>query len=364
LPVAATMPARVSQGIINGELCDETVEPTAVALMFDGTVDFGQGGQDLRTVLCTGTLIAPDVVLLAAHCLDTSALTFGFGSTTREEWYVSFEADLARFAEQSEALPELPASAIPVADTAAHPDFDLQSLGQGVDGVENDIALVFLAAPVTTVVPEVVLTPAEASGLSVGATVRIAGWGQQTVTNGFFDPPPPGSVGIKICGSSTINEIGATLIQIGGDASTTRKCHGDSGGPTYFTLAGEQAIARRVIGVTSRAYDQEDCNKGGVDTRVDAFVDYLEDEMRTRCTAGTRTWCAVEGLLTADDVFALAHPEAGEGEGEDGDDDNNNDDGSDGEGARGPSGCAAAQPTDAVTAAAVVALLGRRRRRA
>jgi len=345
-------PSSAAQAIINGEACDASVEPTAVALMLDGTFDFGgQGTQDIRTVLCTGTLIAPDVVLLAAHCLDTSALTFGFGTTTRAEWYVSFEADLARFAVQSETLPELPASALPVRDVVAHPGFDIESLGQGVSGVESDIALVFLSAPVTDVIPEVVLAPAEATQLAVGAAVRIAGWGQQTVTQGFFDPPPAGSVGIKVCGSSTINELGETLLQVGGDAATTRKCHGDSGGPTYFTLSGDQPIARRVIGVTSRAYDEQDCNKGGVDTRVDAFIDFLDAEMRARCDDGVRAWCDVPGVLSAAQVDAIANPGGG-------DDDESGDGNEDA-----AQGCAAATGTDTVAAAGLLALLRRRRRR-
>jgi MYXO-CTERM domain-containing protein len=355
--------ASVGQAIINGETCDETVEPTAVAIMLDATFDFGQGAQDATQVMCTGTLIAPDVVLLAAHCLDTTALTFGFGEVTRADFYVTFEADLGRFAENQSSTPlPIPATAIPAKASVVHPDFDIESLGQGTTGTESDIALLFLEVPVTDVVPEVVITAAEAAQLGVGDAVRIAGWGQQTVTNGFFDPPPAGSVGIKQCGDSTITELGTTLLQVGADSSTTRKCHGDSGGPTYIDVDTDGAIARRVIGVTSRAYDQEDCNKGGVDTRVDAFLTFLDNEMSKRCGDGTRAWCDVPGLLAADDVAVLAGLEPGK-------DDDDQAGGADGDGSDDPTaatGCASSATTTSSSwgpfLAAGVALWGRRRR--
>jgi hypothetical protein len=368
-PGTATAPgaraATTTQAIINGETCDETVDPTAVAIMLDATIDFGQGEQDITQVMCTGTLIAPDVVLLAAHCLDTSALTFGFGEVPRADFYVTFEADLARFAENQSQTPlPIPATAIPVRAAVAHPGFDIQSLGQGTTGVESDIGLLFLAAAVDDVVPSVVITADEARQMSVGDAVRIAGWGQQTVTNGFFDPPPAGSVGVKQCGDSTLQEIGETLMQVGSDPSTTRKCHGDSGGPTYFDVDGGGPLARRVVGVTSRAYDQEDCNKGGVDTRVDAFLDFLDDEMRRRCDDGSRAWCDVPGILGVEEVAALAGVDAtggegeGEGEGEGGSDGG----GGGGDGGDGPvPGCAAAP--GAPLLAFLAALLAPRRRR-
>lgn len=341
-----------SQAIINGDVCPAGVDPTAVAVIIDATITFpGQGSQDIVQPICTGTLIAPDVVMLAAHCLDTDGLTFGFGTTDRADFYVSFEGDLSRFAESQETLP-LPESAIPVRDRIANPAFDINSLGQGTAERESDIALLFLEVAVTDVQPEIVITADEASQLNVGSAVRIAGWGQQTQTE-QFESPPPGTVGIKNCGASTIDELGPALLQVGAAAASVRKCHGDSGGPTYTDVTTSSSIKRRVIGVTSRAYDQEDCGKGGVDTRVDAYLDFLNTEMTQRCDDGSRVFCDVKGVIPAS-----FYEGAAEGEG----------DGNEGEGDVGdvtpPGGCpgCAGTPVEAGMVLGLLGLLRRRRR--
>lgn len=345
-----------TQAIINGEACSEAVDASAMAIMLDATLSFpGQGEVDVTQVLCTGTLIAPDVVMLAAHCLDTNSLTFGFGDVLRADFYVSFEADLSRFAEAAggEPLP-IPASAVPVRATVANSAFDINALGQGTSGNESDIALLFLAAAITDVQPEIVITREEADQLVVGKAVRISGWGQQVQTSGPFEAPPPGTVGIKVCGDSTLDELGPALMQVGAAPSAVRKCHGDSGGPTYTEVTTSSRFKRRVIGVTSRAYDQEDCGKGGVDTRVDAYLDFLDAEMTRRCTDGSRVFCDVKGIIPASfyDNGGVA-----EGEGEDDDDD-------DDIGPVTPPGCpgCAGTPAELGVSFALLALLRRRRR--
>ena len=61
-------------------------------------------------------------------------------------------------------------------------------------------------------------------------------------------------------------------MQIGSGSETSRKCHGDSGGPTYMDVTTTSDVKQRVIGVTSHAYDESDCAKGGIDTRIDLGV--------------------------------------------------------------------------------------------
>jgi hypothetical protein len=286
--------------IINGDTCSAATNATAVAILIDASLNLGGQPFDITTVMCTGTLIAPDTVLTAAHCTDPTLMTFGFGTVERADFYVTFEGALGDLASSDQnPPPELPASAIPVRSFIANEGFDINELNGGVNGPGDfkDIALMFLDVAVDDVKPEIVITEDEATQLSAGLSVEIAGWGQQVVTGGPFEAPPPGSVGVKVCGASTINELGDFEMQIGGDGTTTRKCHGDSGGPTYIDVDTGSKRARRVIGVTSHAYDQEDCNKGGVDTRIDVWLDWIDEKMSERCVDGTRVWCDVDGIV-------------------------------------------------------------------
>ena len=70
-----------------------------------------------------------------------------------------------------------------------------------------------------------------------------------------------------------------------------RSNSGDSGGPSFATFAGEI----RVVGVTSHAYDATtDCfETGGVDTRTDAYLEWIDTNMVAYCDSGVRTWCDV-----------------------------------------------------------------------
>jgi secreted trypsin-like serine protease len=292
--------AEAGQAIINGTACGEGEEPTTVGILVDMKLQSNFFGTvPVRTLVCTGTLIAPDTVMAAAHCVDEATLSSvaGVPATVKDaKFSITFQRDLTELVEAASTTGAVafPADAIAVRKAVPNPDFTLEVANVGPTKT-NDTAVLFLeqTAPVA---PEVVITREEAAQLAVGKLVKIAGYGQQTVTS-RFQQPPPGTVGVQMCAETTINELGTHEMQIGNGTSTGRKCQGDSGGPTFMTVETGTFNKRRVIGITSHSYDQTNCQKGGIDVRVDAYLDWLDQQMTAACNDGTRVWCDVPGVV-------------------------------------------------------------------
>ncbi|MBI3178732.1 MAG: trypsin-like serine protease [Deltaproteobacteria bacterium] len=252
-------------------------------------------GGAFASMMCSGTLIAPDTVLLAAHCIDDETLSW-FGSDYT--LYFSFSLDVASF---GQTTLDLPPETYTVASVVECPGFDIWAMDGSVPGPGDykDLGIVFLAQAVLDRAPAMVMGPNDSAALQVGAEVAIVGYGQRS-PEASFDPQ---DVGVKYQAMSIINELGVSEMQIGNVAPTPQKCHGDSGGPTFLTYIDGYSPADRLIGVTSHAYDESDCYKGGVDTRIDAYRDWIDSTLTSACSQGQRVACENGGGLA---VPALA----------------------------------------------------------
>ncbi len=281
--------------IINGEDAFDDDYPMTGGMLLDADVTSFGGSQHIRTFVCSSTLIAPDVVVLAAHCLDDLALTSGFGTVDNKAVFWTREADLTDL-DGTNANASFPEDTIEAWDWVMHPDFSLEDLQTGL--ADNaDIALLFLDEPVLDVDPAVVITAEEdATEVIEDAPVRVVGWGQQQQVE-LFQQPPPGTYAIKQWGDSHIEAIGPTEFKVGEVEDDVRKCHGDSGGPTFLELSQTDSVEpERIIGVTSHAWDDTDCREtGGVDTRLSAYLEWMDTEMALRCD--DRAWCDEPGIL-------------------------------------------------------------------
>lgn len=278
-----------NDSIINGDACTEDDAPEAVAIVPQVKVKYGGQNYPVNMVTCTGTLIAPDVVMAAGHCVDDQLYKDDFAqqgyTVAGIEYFISYRANLTSLASQQSQ--SLPSDAVHVIQKIAHPKYTLEATGWGPQKL-NDISVLFLEE-VQSKKPAVVITAEESSQVVESADVEIVGWGQTSAT--------VQRSGQKTCATSFINQLGDWEMQIGGGTSTSRKCHGDSGGPTFMNVETSTENKRRVIGITSHAYDQTDCQKGGVDTRVDAYLDWLDQTLTEGCDEGVRAWCDVKGLV-------------------------------------------------------------------
>lgn len=378
---ALTGSSRDSNGdpIINGESAGLDDYPMSGAILSDVETNIFGTESAFRTFTCSSTLIAPDAVLTAAHCVDPFQFTFGMSDLDLLEFVWSPEEDMTAYNGASSDTP-WPASSWAVETTVSHPEFRLEDVEMGL-AENHDIALMFLSEPVLDTRPAILPTVEEAASVVSGLEVAVVGWGVQVAASGM-DPVPEGANLLKQYGQSFVAEVDAFEFQVGAEESDVRKCHGDSGGPTFASIGSGSEETARLIGLTSHAFDVSDCaSTGGVDTRVDHYLEWIDAEMRAACADGTRVWCDEPGILPADYFDAEQQPSF-EDTGLDGVDtgelldtgapsevEDESDDESGFEGADKPEtvagcGCSAANhPIKAMWAVAFVAVLGMRRRR-
>jgi Trypsin len=238
----AEPPATRATPIVGGEISG--ADDAVIAFVREGVVH------------CTGTLVAPRVVVTAAHCVDAEigpdplTLQVIFGPR-------AFEPDAVRA----------------VVAVALHPEWDR-------DSFDNDLAFVRLDRP-APVLP-VPMNLADLGDDLVGTPLRLVGYG--TTRAGF-----PRSAGFKRVGLTRLNLLGARTFGFANDPSQT--CEGDSGGPAFLRRGqGRELLA----GVAS--YGDADCAVIGVDTRIDAYADsFVVGRLAAWATAGD---CGADGVCT------------------------------------------------------------------
>jgi secreted trypsin-like serine protease len=177
---------------------------------------------------CSGTLIAPTVLLTAAHCFEPTALWTDILQGTSFADYFQAATAYTNYA-----------------TIIQHPFYD----GNGADG--HDVAVVLLTYPLAA-------TPARRGATpSVGDLVRSVGYG-----NSNFDQT---GFGTKRQITYPVTAVSPLVISAGSEGHDI--CHGDSGGPT-FNAAG------RIVGVNDFV-DTPDCHGGAHMDRVDTNVDFI-----------------------------------------------------------------------------------------
>jgi secreted trypsin-like serine protease len=211
-----------STAAINGGTLD-THDRAVVGLERDGA----------GVTFCTASVIAPTVLVTAAHCFPND------GAHT-------FRALLA-----ADARSARPDDWVAVREVHSEPHYDRN------EESGYDIAVVILEHPVSVTPLPFNATPLDAN--DVAQTARLVGYG---LTGFNDDPATVRSTRHEV--SAPVQNVNDKLVMIG-DA-THRVNSGDSGGPALLTIDGVE----RIVGITS--FSSPQCEPGDCFTRVDRWA--------------------------------------------------------------------------------------------
>lgn len=209
-------------------------------------------------IACSGTVLAPRVILTAAHCtVDEQSKTPNDASGYRVVTGVVNWTDPQRQLSKVTRLVPYPKWAP----------------GSARDGF-GDAALLVLETP-TMAPPISIATPSDTRYLRLGTHARVAGWGMTYYEQGGFTEPLMWAK--TTIESSRCEGLWGRICAIDFPKATSGICHGDSGGPLFVA---DRKRGWVEIGITEAVFDRCTTQRPQVFTRTDLLSKWIKSRVQ------------------------------------------------------------------------------------
>ena len=194
---------------------------------------------------CTGTLIAPDIVLTAGHCIESQPYEV-----------IADTVDYTRGGDR-----------IPVKSSRAYPDWENKF----------DVGILMLEHVARGRPRSIAPACAAKQGLRDGVMVHLVGFGMTSDTNPNNTQLREADLRISDASCTTDDSCQASVAPHGeflAGGNGEGSCFGDSGGPVFLNTKEGAAL----VGIVSRglAMPGSTCSDGGVYVRADKVVSWVQ----------------------------------------------------------------------------------------
>jgi len=214
---------------------------------------------DEGAIACSGTVVAPRVILTAAHCVVDEQ-----SGALRDATGYRVVTGVVNWTEPARQVSE-------VTRLIPYPKFASQTARDGY----GDVALLVLATPTTA--PKIRVESRSSSPfLRIGTHAVVAGWGQTNFEQeGFTESLMWAKTVVE---SSRCEGLWGRICAIDFPKAKAGICHGDSGGPIVAT--GRKQHGWIEIGITEAVFDKCTTRRPQLFTRTDPISKWINSRIQ------------------------------------------------------------------------------------